>query len=110
MESLYGHPGFSNLRKADPWRVFLDSPSGHQGLSNLQKADPWGVLWSLYQAIRDLEIYKKQILEGNLESPSGHQGFSNFKKSGPRRLFCLESPSSPVSWVSIAWILVPCRF
>ena len=71
---------------------------------------PWGVLWSLYQAIRDLEIYKKQILEDNLESPSGHQGFSNFKKAGPRRLFCLESPSSPVSWVSIAWILVPCRF
>ena len=33
------------------------------------------------QAIRDLAIYEKQILEGILDSPSGLQGFSNFTKS-----------------------------
>ena len=40
LESLYGRPGFSNLRKAGPLGVFS----------------------SLYLAIRDLEIYEKQIL------------------------------------------------
>ena len=33
------------------------------------------------QAIRDLAIYEKQILEGILESLYGHQGFSKFTKS-----------------------------
>ena len=77
------HPGFSNLRKADPGGYFgvsiwppgiqqfmksrafegmLDSPSGHQGSSNLRKAGPLGVFSSLYLAIRDLAIYEKQIL------------------------------------------------
>ena len=52
LESLYGHPGFSNLRKADPWRVF----------------------WILHLAIRDLAIYEKQVLWGYLGvsiKPSG---------------------------------------
>ena len=52
LESLYGHPGFSNLRKADPWRVF----------------------WILHWAIRDFAIYEKQVVVGYLGvsiKPSG---------------------------------------
>ena len=40
----------------------LESLYGHQGFSNLRKAGPLGVFSSLYLAIRDLAIYEKQIL------------------------------------------------
>ena len=40
----------------------LKSLYGHQGFSNLRKAGPLGVLSSLSQTIRDLAIYEKQIL------------------------------------------------
>ena len=39
------------------------------------------------QAIRDLAIYEKKILEGILESLYGHQGFSNLRKAGPLGYF-----------------------
>ena len=46
------------------------------------------------QAIRDLAIYEKQILEGILESLYGHQGFSNLRKADPLRYFGVSiSPS-----------------
>ena len=40
----------------------LESLCGHLGFSNLRKAGPLGVFSSLYLAIRDLAIYEKQIL------------------------------------------------
>ena len=40
----------------------LESLYGHQGFSNLRRAGPLGVFSSLYLAIRDLAIYEKQIL------------------------------------------------
>ena len=39
------------------------------------------------QAIRDLAIYEKQILEGILESLYGRPGFSNLRKEGPLGVF-----------------------
>ena len=43
LESLYGHQGFSNLRKAGPLGVFSSLYLAIRDLAILQKAGPWSV-------------------------------------------------------------------
>ena len=42
----------------------LESPYGRPGFSNLRKVGPLGVFSSLYLVIRDLAIYENQVLWG----------------------------------------------